>query len=97
MAANTATTVFSDTPLVGVDVGAKSSTPAFKLGTNFLGSDGYRYFYIKANATITSVATIKLPTTFIVVSTDSGSAGFTMNFPSGAVAGQYGWCRKTSL
>ncbi|MDB5441096.1 MAG: hypothetical protein JWM33_3523 [Caulobacteraceae bacterium] len=96
MPANTATSVFSDTPVVGIDVGAKSSTPAFKPKTNFLGSDGYRYFYVRASEVLGSIDTVKIGAAGSA-SSDIGSAGFTLNAPGGLTAGQYGWARKTAL
>jgi hypothetical protein len=96
MAANLATTVFTDTPLLGIDVGAKSSTPAFAPKTNFSASDGYRYFYVKASEALGSVETIKVGAAGSA-SSDAGSAGFTLNAPGGLTAGQYGWARKTAL
>lgn len=96
MAALTSSSVWAVSPLMGVDVGAKSSTPAFKALTSFLGSTGYRYFYVKASEAIGSITTIKVGTAGSA-SDDSGSAGFTANVPGGAATGQYFWARKTAL
>mgnify|MGYP006344011899 CR=1 FL=1 len=96
MAANTAATVFTDTPLAGIDVGAKSSTISFKLLTNVAASDGHRYYYVRASEAIGSIATVIVGNAGSA-STDAGSAGFTMNAPGGLTSGQYGWARKTAL
>lgn len=96
MAANTAATVFTDTPLCGIDVGAKSSTISFKLLTNFNASDGRRYFYVRASEALGSIETVKIGNSGSA-SSDAGSAGFTMNAPGGLTSGQYGWARKTAL
>lgn len=96
MPAATATTVFSVTPLAGIDVGAKSSTPAFKLKTKTTASDGYVYIYVQANEALGSQDTVIVSTSGSV-SSDAGSAGWTLNAPGGLTAGQYGWARRTSL
>lgn len=96
MPAATSTTVFTDTPLSGIDVGAKSSTPAFAPMTNFNASNGYRYFYVRASEALGSIETVKIGASGSA-SSDAGSAGFTLNAPGGLTAGQYGWARKTAL
>lgn len=96
MAASYANSVFTDTPLAGIDVGAKSSTAAFKLLTNINASDGRRWFYARASEALGSIDTVILRSAGSM-SSDAGSAGFTLNAPGGLTAGQYGWCRKTSL
>lgn len=96
MAAANATTVFATSPLLGVDVGAKSSTAAFKLLTVAQCSNGYRHFYGRASEALGSIETVLLRS-LGSMSSDSGSGGFTMNAPGGLTSGQYGWCRKTAL
>lgn len=96
MAAATSTTVFAVDSILGVDVGAKSSTPAHRLLTSFQCSDGKRWLYVRASEAIGSIETIKIGAAGSA-STDAGSAGFTTNAPGGLTAGQYGWARKTSL
>jgi hypothetical protein len=96
MSASTSTTVYAVDGSVGVDVGAKSSTPAFKALFNFDGSDGKRWFYVKASEALGSVDTVKIGAAGSA-SSDSGSAGFTLNAPGGLTTGQYGWAHKTAL
>ena len=98
MAAATATTVYSVTPLSGIDVGAKGSTApnGLKLKTKVTGSDGYVYIFVQANEALGSVDTVIISSSGSA-SSDSGSAGWTLNAPGGLTAGQYGWARRTSL
>lgn len=96
MAAATSSTVFSTSPLSGIDLGSKSSTPAVKPGTKVFASDGKVYIYGKASEAIGSVSTCKIGTAFSV-SDDSGSAGWTANVPGGAAVGQYFWLKRTTL
>lgn len=96
MAAATSSTVFSVTPIAGVDVGAKSSTPAHRLLTKLVASDGKVYIYGKASEAIGSITTVKVGAAGSL-SDDSGSAGWTANCPGGLTTGQYGWVRRTTL
>lgn len=96
MAAYTSSTVFTDGVLVGMDVGAKSSTAAFKLLTNTLGSNGYRHIYVRASEALGSIDTV-LVRSLGSASSDAGSAGWTLNSPGGLTAGAYGWARRTAL
>lgn len=96
MAAATSTTVFSTTPTLGIDVGAKSSTAAHKLLTRVQGSDGHDYMYVKASEAIGSITTCIIGAAGSA-STDAGSAGWTANVPGGATAAQYFWVKRTSL
>lgn len=96
MPAATATTVYSVTPILGIDVGAKSSTPAYKLKTKVTGSDGYVYMYVQANEALGSIDTVIVSASGSV-SSDAGSAGWTLNAPGGLTVSQYGWARRTSL
>jgi hypothetical protein len=98
MAAATASTVFSVTPISGIDVGAKGSTApqGLKLKTKVTGSDGYVYMFVQANEAIGSVDTVIISSSGSA-STDAGSAGWTANVPGGATAGQYFWARRTTL
>jgi hypothetical protein len=98
MPANTASTVYSATPVAGIDVGAKGSTTPGGLGllTRITGSDGNDYILCLASEAIGSIATV-LVRSAGSASTDAGSAGWTMNAPGGLAAGQYGFARRTSL
>lgn len=98
MAAALATTVYSVTPLAGIDVGAKGSTApsGLKLKQKVTASDGYVYMFVQANEAIGSIDTVIISSAGSA-STDSGSAGWTANVPGGATAGQFFWARRTSL
>lgn len=89
-------TVFADTPLVGIKLSDKASTPAFALLTTVLASDGKRYIYARASEAIGSTSTVKIGTAGSA-SDDSGSAGWTSNASGGATTGQYFWAKRTTL
>lgn len=90
------TTVFATTPLLGLSLSSKSSTPAVALLTKFHGSDGKAWIYVKASEAIGSITTIKIGTAGSA-SDDSGSAGWTANVPGGAAVGQYFFAKRTTL
>lgn len=98
MPANTASTVYSVTPVAGIDVGAKGSTSpgGLELLTRVQGSDGLDYILCRASEALGSIGTV-LVRSAGSASSDSGSAGWTLNAPGGLTAGQYGWARRTSL
>ena len=69
--------------------------PAGPLGMQVFGSDGKRYVYAKANATITAstaVCTVNA-TTFLVTAT----GGSYTSPATGMVAGEYGWFSAASV
>jgi hypothetical protein len=91
------TTVFATTPVVGVNLGAEgASTPAVAALTKLTGNDGHVYMYVKASEAIGSITTCTIGAAGSA-SSDSGSAGWTANCPSGAAAGEYFWVKRTSL
>ncbi|RAK51203.1 hypothetical protein [Phenylobacterium soli] len=91
------TTVFATGSALGVKLGATAtSTPAFAALTRFFGNDGHDYLYVKAHGTISSTGTCIIGAAGSA-STDSGSAGWTANVPSGAVANQYFFVKRTTL
>ena len=96
MAAVTNTTVFVNTSLAGVNVGAKSSTPAFAVLTNVLSSNGHRFIYVRASEALGSVDTV-LVRSLGSASSDAGSSGWTLNSPGGLASGVYGWAQRTTL
>lgn len=94
--ASTAATVFANTPVLGVDLDAKSSTPAFKVTTAIFGSDGRKHVYARASEALASTDTIKIGNSGSA-STDSGSAGYTCNTTGGVATSMYFWAQKTSI
>ena len=91
-----ATTVFSVTPVAGVDLGAKSSTPAFAVLTLLNGNDGREHIYFRASEALGSTATIVVKSAGSA-SSDSGSAGWSVITTGGLTAGQYAWARRTAI
>jgi hypothetical protein len=94
--ANTASTIFSVTPLAGIDLGAKSSSPAFALLTLVNGNNGREHIYVRASEAIGSTGTIIIGAAGSA-STDSGSAGWSVAVAGGLTAGQYAWSQRTAI
>jgi len=94
---------FSVTPLVGIDltntVTAANIALGYPvnqlLGVQVWGSDGLRYVFAKANATITASTTVcDINTTTFLVAASGGS----YTSPATAmVSGDYGWFSKASV
>jgi hypothetical protein len=95
---------FSVTPLVGIDldnvVTAASITAGQAvanqlLGVQVWGSDGKRYVFAKANATIAaSTAVCDINTTTFLVAATGGSY---LSPATGMVTGDFGWFSKASV
>jgi hypothetical protein len=95
---------FSVTPLVGIDldnvvtaasIAAGQQVANQLLGVQVWGSDGLRYVFAKANATIAASTTVCdiNTTTFLVAAT-----GGTYKSPAyGMVSGDFGWFSKASV
>jgi len=96
MAALTNTQVWSVTPEAGVNFGYVGSTATFRLLTLLNGSNGRNWCFVKASEALASTDTIKIGASGSA-SSDSGSAGWTLNAPGGAATGQYAWARRTSI
>jgi hypothetical protein len=94
--ASSAATVFSTTPTLGIDLDAKSSTPAFALNTRINANDGRSHLYVRASEALSSTQTILIGTSGSA-SSDSGSAGWTVNTTGGVTAAQYFWAKRTAL
>lgn len=90
------TTVFATTPLAGLSLSSKSSTPAVAVLTRVAGTDGKSWIYCRASEAIGSITTVKIGT-LGSASDDSGSAGWTANVPGGAAATVYFWAKRTTL
>lgn len=94
--ASNSTSVYATTPLAGVDLDSKSSTPAHKLNTVVKGNDGRDHVYAKASEALGSASTVKVGTSGSA-SSDAGSAGYSCNTTGGVASGQYFWAKKTAL
>jgi uncharacterized iron-regulated membrane protein len=94
--ASNSTLVYPVSPIMGVDLDAKSSTPAFKPLTGVRAIDGKLHLYAKASEALASTDNIKIGTAGSA-SSDSGSAGFTCNTTGGVATGQYFWARQTAF
>lgn len=94
--ASNSSVVFSTTPILGVDLDAKSSTPVFGVNTAVFANDGRKHVYARASEALGSADNVKIGTAGSA-SSDAGSAGFTVNTTGGVTAGQYFWAKKTSV
>jgi hypothetical protein len=90
------TTVFSNTPVLGLKLSDKGSTPVTKILQRVSADDGHEYLYVKASETIGSITTCIIGAAGSA-SSDAGSAGWTANVPGGAAAGQHFWVKRTTL
>jgi hypothetical protein len=95
---------FSVTPLVGIDldnvvtaasIAAGQQVANQLLGVQVWGSDGLRYVFAKANATIAASTTVcDINTTTFLVAATGGS----YKSPAyGMVSGDFGWFSKASV
>lgn len=98
MAAVTSTTVFTTTPLAGINVGAKGSTQpqGLALLTKVGASNGHTFIVVRASEALGSTSTVKIGAAGSA-SSDAGSAGWTMNCPGGAAIGQTAFAQRTTL
>ncbi len=94
--ASTAATVFTVTPLSGIDLDSKASTPAFAVLTLINGNDGKHHVYARASEALASTATI-LVRSAGSASSDAGSAGWSVNTSGGVAAGQYFWANRVAI
>lgn len=94
--ASTSSVVYTTTPVAGVDLDSKSSTPAFKLLTPVLAVDGRKHVYVRASEALGSASTITIRSNGSA-SSDAGSGGYDCNTSGGVAFGQYFWARRTSL
>ena len=95
---------FSVTPLVGIDLDNVVTAAAIAagqqvanqlLGVQVWGSDGKRYVFAKANATIAaSTAVCDINTTTFLVAATGGSY---LSPAYGMVSGDFGWFSKASV
>ena len=95
---------FSVTPLVGIDldnvvtaasIAAGQQVANQLLGVQVWGSDGKRYVFAKANATIAaSTAVCDINTTTFLVAATGGSY---LSPAYGMVSGDFGWFSKASV
>jgi hypothetical protein len=90
------TTVFATTPVVGLKLSDKGSTPVVAALTKVTANDGKVYIYCKASEAIGSITTVKVGAAGSA-SDDTGSAGWTANVSGGAATGQYFWAKRTTL
>ena len=91
---------FTDTPKLGVDLAAvipaaDVDTRGHKLGSQVFASDGKRYVYAQANATITaSTAVADINTTTFLV---AASGGGYLSPATAMSSGDQGWFSKASV
>lgn len=94
--ASASSLVFATTPLLGIDLDSKSSTPAVAALTSVFANDGRKHIYLKAVGTLASTANCTAGA--VGSATAAASAGvansYQCNTTGGVVAGQYFWARS---
>ncbi len=92
--ASNSTLVFATTPILGVDLDSKSSTPAFGVLTPVWSNIGRKNIYLKAAGTLASTAYLTAGASGSAVSAASALvATYTVNTTGGVVANQYFWAQ----
>lgn len=91
---------FTITPLAGIVIATRSSTPTHALLTDILASDGRKYVYAKASEALASTSSVNIKNAGSASSKTSGSGatydtGATGN--GGVAIGQYFWARQTAI
>jgi hypothetical protein len=95
---------FSISPVIGVDlvntttaasIAANTQTPLFNLGEQVWGSDGKRYVFAKANASISASTTVCTVNASTFLATASG--GSYTSPATAMVTGDYGWFAAASV
>lgn len=94
--ASNSSAVFATSPVLGVNLDDKSSTPTHALLTPVLASDGRKHVYVRASEALGSASTCKIGAAGSA-SSDAGSGGYSCDTTGGVTAGQYFWARRTSL
>lgn len=93
--ASNSTTVFTTSPLAGVDLDSKSSTPAHRVLTRTAGTDGRSHVYVLAKAGLGSTATITIGNAGSATAATAGA--YNVNTTGGVVTGQYFWAQANSI
>lgn len=97
--AATAATIFTVTPLAGVDLDAKGSSFAFKALTPVLANDGRKHVVALAQGSLGSTANITLGAAGSAAAAASAAVAnsFTVNTTGGVVSGQYFFARSNFI
>ena len=98
--AATAATQFTITPLAGIDLDSKASSPAFGFAalTPVFANDGRKHTVAIAQGTLASAANITIGASgSATAAASAGVATYTVNTTGGVVVGQYFWARSTSI
>ena len=97
--ASSAATVFTITPLAGIDLDAKSSTLNFAALTATTANDGRKHVVALAAGSLGSTANITLGAAGSAAAAASAgvASSFTVNTSGGVVAGQKFWARSNFL
>ena len=99
--AATAATQFTITPLAGIDLDDKGSSPAFNFAplTAVIANDGRKHVCLVAQGTLGSTANVTAGA--VGSATSAASAGvaqsFSVNTTGGVVVGQRFWARSNTI
>lgn len=97
--ASNSTLVFATSPLAGVDLDSKASTPAFPVFTTVWANDGRKHIYLRANGSLGSTANCTVGASGSAVSAASAGVAnsYAINTTGGVVAGQHFWGRSNTV
>lgn len=97
--ASTASTIFTVTPIAGVDLDAKGSTFAFPVLTPVLANDGRKHVVALAQGTLGSTANITIGAAGSAAAAASAGVAnsFTVNCTGGVVTGQKWFARSNFI
>lgn len=92
-------TAFAVTPVAGAALNSKGSTRAFAPGTTVLGSDGFRYTYLKTSISAFASTAILAVTSLLVPSTAASAAvaNHKCLTQGGVAIGQHFWARQKNV
>lgn len=97
--ASTANVIFATSPMLGVDLDSKSSTPTHRVLTTVHANDGRRHIYLKAVGTLGSTANCTAGA--VGSATSAASAGvansYNVDTTGGVVIGQYFWAKNNTV
>ena len=94
--ASTSSVIFATSPVLGVDLDGKSSTPLFAVKTAVLANDGRKHVYLKAFGTLASTANCTVGASGSAVSAASAGVAQSYNVDTtgGVVTGQHFWAKS---
>lgn len=97
--ASTSSTVYAVTPIVGADLDAKASTPAFGQYSVCYANDGKQHVYMKALRALASTSNFTIGTSGSATTAASSGVlnSYNCNTTGGVAISQYFWARRNAF